>query len=246
MHHIISDAWSMGIFLEELFELYRSYCSGTEAKLPPLNYQYTDFSVWQRKWLNNEVLENQLKYWKNELSGKLPVLQLPSDYPRPAQQTFNGALLTERVPTELVHKLRKLSKQEGTTLFMTVLAAYQGFLSRYTNQDDIIVGSPIANRNHASIEGIIGFFVNSLVIRTNVSTEMTFTDLMSKVKEKALNAYLNQDIPFERIVDEVVEERSLSYSPIFQTMLVFQNKASKIPKGLNIDLERKPPFKQRI
>ncbi|MEC5271177.1 non-ribosomal peptide synthetase [Caldifermentibacillus hisashii] len=237
MHHIISDAWSMGIFLEELFELYRSYCSGTEAKLPPLNYQYTDFSVWQRKWLNNEVLENQLKYWKNELSGKLPVLQLPSDYPRPAQQTFNGALLTERVPTELVHKLRKLSKQEGTTLFMTVLAAYQGFLSRYTNQDDIIVGSPIANRNHASIEGIIGFFVNSLVIRTNVSTEMTFTDLMSKVKEKALNAYLNQDIPFERIVDEVVEERSLSYSPIFQTMLVFQNKASKIPKGLNIDLE---------
>src|SRR5699024_5408205 len=219
-----SDGWSMGVFLKELFVLYQSYCNGTDAQLPTLTSHYLDYSVWQQKWLDNDLVEKQLNYWKEELSGELPVLQLPIDYQRPAEQTFNGVQFISSIPSHLMQKIKDVCKKEGSTLFMTLLATYQGFLSRCTKQNDIVVGSPIANRNHPVLENMIGFFVNTIVYRSIMTEDMNFADLLSKTKEKALNAYANQDIPFEKIVDEIGADRSLSYSPVFQTMFVYQSK----------------------
>ncbi|SDZ38554.1 condensation domain-containing protein, partial [Thermoactinomyces sp. DSM 45892] len=227
MHHIISDGWSMEVLLDEWMALYEEDISGTPAELSPLPVQYADFAQWQREWLKEDVLEQQLQYWKEELSGDLPILQLPTDRPRPAVQTNRGKMHQVLLSHPLREKLKEMSRQEGSTLFMTLLTAYQSFLSRYTGQEDILVGSPIANRNYREIEGLIGFFVNTLVYRADMTGNPTFQELLSQVREKALRAHEYQDVPFEKIVEVVQTERSTSHSPIFQTMFTMQDTPRK-------------------
>ncbi|MEI4623585.1 non-ribosomal peptide synthase/polyketide synthase [Bacillus pfraonensis] len=238
LHHIISDGWSIRVLLEEWMAFYEKATDGKRAELEPLPVQYADFAQWQKGWLKEEVLDQQLQYWREELSGELPVLQLPMDRPRPAIQTHYGSTYTLVLPSTLHDKLNELSRQEGATLFMTLLAAYQSFLSRYTGQEDILVGSPIANRNYREIEGLIGFFVNTLVYRADLSGRPTFQDVLSQVRQKALKAYEYQDIPFEKIVEVVQPERSTSHSPIFQTMFILQNMKQEFPvlSGRSIEM----------
>ncbi|MEI5909721.1 condensation domain-containing protein, partial [Bacillus spongiae] len=229
MHHIVSDGWSIGIFLEELLTVYKQVMDNKAIELPSLSTQYADFAVWQRKWMGEEGMDEQLHYWKEELSGDLPVINWPSNSVRPAAQTYQGAAYETTIAPSLVEKLKELSRQTGATLFMTLLASYQGFLSRYTAQEDILVGSPIANRNHKELEGLIGFFVNTLVYRANVRGNQTFRELLAQVKEKALKAYDHQDVPFEKIVEVIQPERSTSHSPIFQTSFNLQDTSWNMP-----------------
>ncbi|BAZ54101.1 amino acid adenylation domain protein [Nostoc sp. NIES-4103] len=223
LHHIVSDGWSTDIFIKEVAALYTAFCAGRPSYLPQLPIQYADFAVWQRQWLEQEVLNNQLAYWHKQLSGELPILQLPTDRPRPTVQTYAGKTLSFVLPTSLSEGLKTLSQQEGVTLFMTLLAAFKTLLYRYTNQTDILVGSPIANRNRAEIENLIGFFVNTLVLRSNLSGNPTFRDFLKQVREVALGAYAHQDLPFEKLVEEIQPERNLSHNPLFQVMFVLQN-----------------------
>ncbi|SFJ64582.1 amino acid adenylation domain-containing protein [Thermoflavimicrobium dichotomicum] len=223
MHHIVSDGWSMSIFQQELFSLYNSLVKGETLHLRDLPIQYADYAVWQRKWLQNEVMEQQLAYWKEKLGGELPVLHLPTDRPRPAEQTFHGAMHTVALSPELTEQLKQLSQQEEATLFMTLLAAFQTLLSRYSRQEDVIVGSPIAGRNRQETEGLIGFFVNTLAFRTDLSGNPSFRELLARVRQTALEAFAHQDVPFEKVVDELQPERSLSHSALFQVMFVLQN-----------------------
>jgi amino acid adenylation domain-containing protein/non-ribosomal peptide synthase protein (TIGR01720 family) len=215
MHHIVSDGWSMGIFLKELAELYAAFSMGRLSPLPALPIQYPDFAVWQREWLQGEVLDQQLAYWKQQLSD-LPVLLLPTDRPRPNIQTFYGGYYPVRLPSELTRGLKALSQQEGVTLFMTLLAAFQAMLHHYTRQEDIVVGAPIAGRNRREIESLIGFFVNSLVLRTDLSGDPTVRELLGRVREVTLGAYGHQDLPFEMLVEKLQPERDLSRNPLFQ------------------------------
>ncbi len=228
MHHIVSDGWSFGVLFRELTALYQAFSKGDPSPLPELPIQYADYAAWQRDWLRGEALEKQLSYWRQQLSGELPILELPVDRPRPAVQTFRGG---ERqfviLPKSLSEALEALSRQEGGTLFMTMLAAFKTLLSRYTNQEDIIVGSPIANRNRAEIEGLIGFFVNTLVLRTELSGDPTFRELLGRVRETTLGAYEHQDVPFEKLVEELRPERDLSHAPLFQVMFALQNAPGK-------------------
>ena len=223
MHHIVSDGWSMGVLFRELSALYEAFSAGKPSPLPELPIQYADFAVWQRQWLQGETLEAQLAYWKKQLDGVCPVLELPTDRPRPAVQTFRGARQSMVLSKSLTEAVKALSHQEGTTLFMTLLAAFQTLLYRYTGQDDIIVGSPIANRNRSEIEGLIGFFVNTLVLRTDLSDNPTFRELLGRVREVALGAYAHQDLPFEKLVEALHPERDLSRNPMFQVMFILQN-----------------------
>lgn len=223
MHHIVSDAWSMGILIRELAVLYEAFAAGKPSPLPDLPIQYADFAAWQRQWLQAEVLEAQLSYWKQQLSGNLPVLQLPTDFSRLRVQTFRGATKSFSLPAELTKALKALSQQENVTLFMTLLAAFKTLLHRYTGQHDILVGSPIANRNRAEIEGLIGFFVNTLVLRTNIAGNPTFRELLHQVRKTTWEAYDHQDLPFEKLVEELQPERDLSYSPLFQVKFMLEN-----------------------
>ncbi|MBD2625735.1 non-ribosomal peptide synthetase [Trichormus variabilis] len=228
MHHIISDGWSTGILIRELTTLYTAYDSGQASNLPQLPIQYVDFAVWQRQYLQGEVLQTQLNYWKQKLSDNLPVLELPADRPRPAIQTNNGATQTFTLSPSLTAGLKNLSQQEGVTLFMTLLAAFKVLLHRYTQQDDILVGTPIANRNRAEIEGLIGFFVNTLVLRSNLAGNPTFKQLLAQVREVTLGAYAHQDLPFEKLVEELQPERDLSHSSLFQVMFILQNAPTEV------------------
>ncbi|PDZ09110.1 non-ribosomal peptide synthetase [Bacillus pseudomycoides] len=230
MHHIVSDGWSMGILLEEWMAFYEGAISGKPVELRELPVQYADFAMWQKEWQKEENLDQHLQYWKEELAGELPVLQLPMDRPRPAVQTHRGASQSLMVANSLREKLKELSLQEDSTLFMTLMAAYQSFLSRYTGQDDILAGSPIANRNVKEIEGLIGFFANTLVYRADFSGNPTFQELLSQIRKKALKAYEYQDIPFEKVVEAVKPERNTSHSPIFQTMFTLQNMKQELPQ----------------
>ncbi len=211
-----------GIFFRELATCYRAFASGSAPALPELPIQYADFAVWQRQWLQGETLERQLSYWREKLAG-VPPLEMPTDRPRPVEQTFHGAHKALRLPVELSEQLQTVSRREGATLFMTLLAAFQALLSRYTGQDDIAVGTPIAGRNHPKIEGLIGFFVNTLVIRSDLSGSPTFTELLGRVRQDCLGAYDHQDVPFEKLVEELQQERDMSRSPLFQVMFVHQN-----------------------
>ncbi|MBD2040610.1 non-ribosomal peptide synthetase [Microcoleus sp. FACHB-672] len=222
-HHIIFDGWSMGVFLGEVAALYQVFSAGNIASLPPLPIQYADFAVWERQWLQGDVLETQLNYWKQQLSGNLPVLNLPTDFPRPVVQTFQGKRQSWVFPMGLTEAVCELSRQEKTTLFMTLLAAFKVLLYRYTGQEDILIGSPVANRNRAEVEPLIGFFVNTLVLRTDLGGNPSFRALLSRVREVALGAYAHQDLPFEKLVEELQPERDLSHSPLFQIAFVFQN-----------------------
>ncbi|HYF38928.1 MAG TPA: condensation domain-containing protein, partial [Gemmatimonadales bacterium] len=223
MHHIVIDGWSLGIFNKELAALYKAFSFKCPSTLPELPIQYADFAQWQRQWLQGETLEEQLSYWRERLSDAPPVLELPTDRPRPAVQSFRGAHQSVLLPKELSEGLKALSQREGATLFMTLLAAFQTLLHRYTGQEDVVVGSPIANRNRAEVEGLIGFFVNTLVMRTDLSGDPTFRELLGRVREVALGAYAHQDLPFEKLVEELQPERDLSRTPLFQAMFVLQN-----------------------
>ncbi|MDZ8184102.1 MAG: amino acid adenylation domain-containing protein [Nostoc sp. ChiSLP02] len=223
LHHIIADGWSIGILIKELAALYEAFSTGKVSLLPELPIQYKDFINWQRQWLDGERLQQLLSYWKQKLSGELNVLNLPTDRPRAALQTFKGAQSKLVLSQTLTKELKNLSRQRGVTLFMTLLAAFKALLYRYTGQTDIVVGSPIANRNQAEIKPLIGFFVNVLVLRTDLSGELSFQDLLARVKSTASEAYIRQDLPFEKLVEELQPTRDLSYNPLFQVMFVLQN-----------------------
>jgi amino acid adenylation domain-containing protein len=237
VHHIVSDGWSKGVLFHELSTLYKSFSAEELSPLPDLPIQYADFAVWQRQWLQGEILENQLSYWREQLDGALPVLELPADRPRPAVQAYRGRRHRLQIPLSLVQTLKALSRQEKTTLFMLLLTAFKILLSRYTAQKDIIVGSPIANRNRSEIEGLIGFFINTLVLRTDLSDNPTIRELLARVREVCYGAYNHQDLPFEKLVEELQPERSLSHSPLFQVMFVLQNTPRSLPElpGLKLN-----------
>src|SRR6266496_4346067 len=221
MHHIVSDGWSIGILLTELAAFYGALSRGTVASLPDLPIQYADFSRWQREWLSGEVLEEQLSYWKQQLKN-LPVLELPTDRPRPPVQSFRGGRVSVSFSRELTEGLRGLSRREGATLYMTLLAGFSALLGRYTGQQDVVVGSPIAGRNRAEIEGLIGFFINTLVLRADLSGDPSFRELVGRVREVALEAYAHQDLPFEKLVEELQPERTLGQNPLFQVLFAHQ------------------------
>ncbi|MEW6736015.1 MAG: amino acid adenylation domain-containing protein, partial [Acidobacteriota bacterium] len=234
MHHIITDGWSMGILMEEWTECYKAYCEGKQVLLSNLIIQYADFAYWQREWLQGEVLIQELSYWKRQLGGSLPVLQLPTDRPRPAVQSHRGARRSLTLSQDLSMELNKLSQHQNVTLFMTLLAAFKTLLFHYTGQTDIIVGTPIANRNQVAIERVIGFFINTLALRTNLSGRLNFVQLLQRVKEVCLEAYTNQDLPFEKIVEELQPERSLNHTPIFQVMFNMLNQTSQTSESLEL------------
>jgi amino acid adenylation domain-containing protein len=229
MHHIVSDSWSIGIFFQEFSALYAAFASGQPSPLPELPIQYGDFAVWQRNWLQGEVLQQQLAYWKNNLEGIAPI-DLPCDRPRPSTPSFRGGNVPLTVGFELVSKLRALAAQQECTLFMVMLAAFQVLLGRYTDRDDVVVGTPVANRNHAEIEGLIGFFINSLVMRTDLSGNPSFREALARLREIALGAYANQDVPFEILVERLQPERDLTRNPLFQVLFQLQS-AGKASSG---------------
>src|SRR5262249_53445130 len=230
LHHIVADGWSMAVLQRELSILYQAFSSAQPSPLPDLPIQYADFAVWQRQWLQGEVLESQLSYWKKQLEGAPAVLNLPMDRPRPPLQSFRGARRSLELSKGLTRDLKNLSRQNDVTLFMTLLAAFQTLLYRYTGQEDVVVGSPIANRSRSEIENLIGFFVNTLVLRSNLAGDPSFRDLLARVREVALEAFAHQDLPFEKLVEDLNPGRSLSRSPLFQVMFVLQN-ASATARG---------------
>lgn len=223
LHHIMCDGWSRGIFFRELAALYAAFAAGRPSPLPPLPIQYADFAQWQRQRLAGGLEDRLLSYWKRQLAGAPALLELPADRPRPPVRGSAGARRTLRLPRALADRLRALSRQEGATLFMTLLAAFKALLQRYSGQEDIVLGSPIANRNRVETEPLIGLFANVLVLRTTLSGEPTFRQLVGRVREVCLGAYEHQDLPFEKLVVELQPERSLSYTPLFQVMFILQN-----------------------
>ncbi|MCC5648472.1 amino acid adenylation domain-containing protein [Nostoc sp. XA013] len=238
MHHIISDAWSAGVFISEVSAIYEAFSNGKPYQLPELPIQYADYTVWQQQWLQGERLDTQLTYWKQQLENAKTILELPTDKPRTQLQTSLGKKYSFTLSPTLSNNLKSLSQQEGATLFMTLLAAFNTLLYHYTKQEDILVGSPIANRNRSELEGLIGFFVNTLVLRTNLSHNPSFKDLLQRVRETALGAYAHQDLPFEKLVAELQLERTLNHSPLFQVWFVLQNtpKSDMKLEGLNLSI----------
>ena len=222
LHHIVSDGWSMEVVNWELGTLYEAFAEGRASPLPELPVQYADFAVWQRGWLQAEALEKQLSYWKGQLAGVSP-LELATDHPRPAIQSFNGASQEIKIDSATVEALKRLGAEQGVTLFMTLLAGFQALLSRYSGQEDIVVGSPIANRTREEVEGLIGFFVNTLVMRTDLSGDPTVGELLQRVRQVSLGAFEHQDLPFELLVKELQPERDLSRNPVFQVVFALNN-----------------------
>ncbi|MCP4661783.1 MAG: AMP-binding protein, partial [bacterium] len=242
MHHIVTDGWSMRVFVRELAVLYEALSQGRPSPLPELPVQYADFAHWQREWLRGEVLEAQLGYWREQLAGSPPVLELPADRPRPAVQTYRGERLALELSRELSEKLRELSRRRGATLYMTLLAAFDVLLYRTSGQDDVAVGTPIAGRTRDEVEGLIGFFLNSLVLRTDLSGNPPFTELLGRVREVCLGAYAHQDVPFEKLLEELDPERDLSRTPLFQVFFNMLNLPAddiRLP-GLNLELLTTP------
>ncbi|KAB8334020.1 non-ribosomal peptide synthetase, partial [Scytonema tolypothrichoides VB-61278] len=223
IHHIVSDGWSMGILVREITAVYQAVYSQKSIRLQKLPIQYADFAIWQQQWLQQEVLTKQLAYWKEQLAGATALLELPTDRPRPAIQTYRGTTEKFTLSQELCDALTALSQRQGVTLFMTLLAAFQTLLYRYSGQTDICVGTPIANRNGTYLEGLIGLFLNTLVLRSNLSGNPSFSDLLLQVRKVALDAYAHQDLPFEQLVEQLQPKRSLSYTPLFQVMFVLLN-----------------------
>jgi amino acid adenylation domain-containing protein len=222
MHHIISDAWSIGVLIRETAALYDAFAHESPAPLPELPLQYADYAIWQRGWLQGDVLQAQLDYWAERLTG-VPVLELPADRPRVAAPLRRGGMRSAVLPKELLAGARELGRKEGATLFMTLMAAFQAFLHRYSGQDDFAVGTPIAGRTRSEVEPLIGFFVNTLVLRADLSGEPTFRTLVRRVRQAALGAYAHQDLPFERLVVALHPERTSTHTPLFQVMFVVQN-----------------------
>jgi amino acid adenylation domain-containing protein len=227
MHSIACGSWSMGIICQELSSLYAAFSQGLPLSIPELAIQYADFAQWQRQYLEGDVLESSLGYWKKHLLDTPQLLSLPTDRPRPAVQTFQGRTLSFVLPTQIAEGISLLSKSEKSTLFMTLLAALNTLLYRYTNSEDIVVGTVLENRNHKDTEGLIGFFVNTLALRTDISGNPSFRELLNRVKEVSLGAYEHHDLPFEKLVEVLQPKRDLSYSPVFQVMLVLNEDISQ-------------------
>ncbi|MBD2083582.1 non-ribosomal peptide synthetase [Trichocoleus sp. ST-U3] len=238
MHHIVSDGWSRGVIIQELAALYEAFSQGKPSPLPELPIQYADFAAWQRQQLVGEVLETQLNYWKQQLTGASPILELPTNRPRPTVNTFKGARQFFTISQPLALSLRTLSQQSESTLFMTLLAAFNTLLYRYTGQEDISIGAPMTNRSQRETENLIGFFVNTLVLRTLLSENISFRELLARVREVALQAYAHQDLSFERLVEELQPSRDRSYTPLFQVMFALHTApktALQLP-GLSLSL----------
>jgi len=234
-HHIISDGWTMAILYRELRALYEAYAQGRSVSLPELPLQFDDYARWQREWLQREVLEEQLAFWKRQLQGPLPALDLPLDHPRPAQQSYRGDVKYFALPDSLCTALKTLGRREDVTLFMLLLAAFQTLLHRYSGQEDIVIGTTVAGRTRSEIEGLVGLFLNTLALRTDMSGEVTFRGLLQRVRKVALRAYAHQDVPFEKVVEALDVERDLSRSPVFQAMFVLQK--APLPSTRAGDLE---------
>ncbi len=223
MHHIISDGWSLGLMIKELSLSYAAFCRGDASSLPSLSLQYGDFAHWQRTIFEKTQLQEQLSYWKEKLGRKIEVLELPTDFPRPAIARYEGGAVSFTINPKVSDRFKQLCESQGATLFMGLLGVFTTLLMRYSGQQDLLIGTPIANRNRQEIEDLIGFFVNTLVIRTDLSGNPEFKTLLLRIKEETLQAYAHQDVPFERIVEELQPERNLSHNPLFQVMFVLQN-----------------------
>ena len=234
MHHIISDGWSLQVMASELGTLYEAYKSGQTSPLPELLIQYVDFAVWQREWMQGEVLEKQLSYWREQLGEDLTELELPFDYARPARQSFRGDAEGIELNAKLTPRMKEIAREQGATLFMTLLAAFNVLLWRYTGQEDLSVGTPIANRTRAETENLIGFFVNTLVLRTKMNASSSFRDLLEQVRETTLGAYDHQDVPFEKLVEELQPERNLNRNPLFQVLFALQDSGELKLSGLEL------------
>src|SRR5688500_13399801 len=225
MHHIVSDGWSMGVLHRELGALYAAFARGEADPLAPLPVQYADYTAWQRGWVEGEVLRRQADYWRETLAGAPELLELPADHPRPARQDFAGASLKVELDEALTAALKTLSQRHGATLYMTLLAGWATVLSRLSGQDDLVIGTPSANRGRSEIERLIGFFVNTLPVRVDLCGAPTVAEALGRVQARALEAQQNQDIPFEQVVERVQPARSLAHSPLFQEMFAWQNAA---------------------
>ncbi|HEY0730621.1 MAG TPA: condensation domain-containing protein, partial [Pyrinomonadaceae bacterium] len=237
MHHIISDGWSQTILMNELGALYEAALAGRDSPLPELPIQYADFAEWQRRWLQGEVLDQQLDYWRKHLTGAPASLELPADRPRPAVQTFNGARHSFSLSRDLLALVVELSRREDATLFMTLLTAFYVLLHRYTGETDIVVGTPVANRNRQELEPLIGFFVNTLALRANLSGDPAFRELLAQVRNVSLEAYAHQDLPFDMLVEELSPIRDWSRNPLFQVMFAFQNMPEAASKSLGLTIK---------
>ncbi|HEX2188124.1 MAG TPA: amino acid adenylation domain-containing protein [Longimicrobiaceae bacterium] len=239
MHHVVSDAWSMGVLFDELAALYGAFSRGEPSPLPELPVQYPDYAVWQRAWLAGEVLDAQLGWWRERLAGAPRALELPTDRPRPAVQSGRGALHRFAFPAELAAGVRALGRREGTTPFMTLLAGFGALLAKYSGQDDLLLGTPVAGRTRPETEGLIGFFVNTLALRARLDGEPTFRDLLGRTREATLGAFAHQELPFERLVEELEPERDLGRSPLVQvvfSLLSGEGAAPGLP-GLRMEVE---------
>jgi amino acid adenylation domain-containing protein len=244
MHHIISDAWSLGVLIRETASLYEAFLRGIRSPLRELPIQYRDYARWQREWSQGPVMEAQLSYWKRRLEGPLPALDLPTDYPRTSIQDRRGATRSLVLPESLSESIKSLSRRQGSTLTMTLLAAFEVLLHRLTRQDDIILGMTIANRNRSEIEGLIGFFVNTLALRTEITGDLDFVELLGRVREACLEAYGHQDLPFEKLVEEIRPERKLNHNPVFDILFNSLNaplKDANLPGVAVTPLERIDP-----
>src|SRR6185437_11035973 len=222
MHHIVTDGWSMGVVVDEFRQLYEAYCQAGRSPLPELDVQYADYAIWQRKWLESGVMQQHLEYWRQHLAG-VPVLELPTDYPRPTALSGQGENVAFHLSTELTDQLLALGRRQGVTLFMTLLSGFYVLLSRYSGQEDIAVGTVLANRNQIEIEKLVGFFVNTLVLRADLTGNPTFLELLDRVRSLALGGYQHQDLPFEKVVEDLQPERDLSRHPLFQVLVVLHN-----------------------
>jgi amino acid adenylation domain-containing protein len=240
MHHIIYDGWSLSIFFGELSQLYAAFVQGLPSPLPELSIQYADFAVWQRQWLTGEVLERQLNYWQKQLQDAPTILELPTDYPRPPIPSFRGDGQVFRLNQDLTQRLKRLSQESGATLFMTLLAAFFVLISRYSGQLDVLVGSPIANRNSSAIEKLMGFFANTLALRGDLGGNPSFLELLERVKQTTLSAYAHQDLPFEMLVEKLQLNRDLSHNPLIQVMFSLQNTPQSEARLSGLKMENLP------
>ena len=239
MHHVVGDGWSTDVMVRELSALYDAFSRGESSPLPELPVQYADFAVWQRKWLGGGVLEAQIGYWKKKLGGAPPLLEIATDRPRAVAQDARAGSHRFALSPEVARRLRALSRREGATLFMTTLAAWQALLGRYAGQEDVVVGVPVAGRMRVEVEGLVGFFVNMLALRTDLGGEPTWLELLGRVREEALGAFAHQDLPFERLVEELDVERSLTHTPVFQAVFALNQAAATHRLALG-ELELEP------
>ncbi|HYO16786.1 MAG TPA: amino acid adenylation domain-containing protein, partial [Thermoanaerobaculia bacterium] len=236
MHHIVADGWSVGGLIRDIASLYRAFAAGEPSPLPELPLQYADFAVWQRGWLQGDVLERQTAWWRERLASAPPLLELPADRPRPPVQRFRGGVLRRELPEAVSRASGELCRREGVTPFMALLAGFDAWLHRITGREDVLVGTPVAGRDRLETEGLIGFFLNTLVLRTALAGDPDFRELLARVREGTLAAFAHQDLPFEKLVEELAPERNLSHAPLYQVMLVFQNIPRQTPEAPGLAL----------